>query len=727
MDATLLLKATAVLLVALVGGAMLRNAPAATRHRYWSVAFAGLLLLPAFVLVLPALVLPMSLPMPSLDEEPATIVSVVNAAVPVADAAAFQPPPQRERRQAAPSADENRAVPLLLMIWVVGTVLAIATLLLSLWRVRRLAAVAREMRDAAWNDAAETIAARLGFHRPIRLLVSESVATPMAGGLWRPTVFLPSSSLDWSAEQRDVVLAHEISHMASRDPLRLLLTRLTVALYWFHPLTWIAARYAGAAREEACDAAVLALGTRPSLYAQVLLDLADTLQPRPRILAALPMVQRSFLEIRLMTILKESRPSSRRLALIPLLVFVCLTAVIAAAEPAARAIAPIIAKPAKAAILVEAPRLEQTVSALAPVPSAAPVPPAPRVEATPADRTDVVDSCWDVYPGGTFHGNMSTSDVDGRTITYERVGIQDGSPIVQKRFGDLRLCFVTTDFVEGGSPGKPSRWIEESPNYVMEAHLPGLVQRLEARRGSGVSWSVNGRERPIDAAAERWRDRMLAVLDTTWELSMLHGEVSSLRGQISSIHGQRSSYLGEISSLRGHVSSLRGRISSIRGQESSMRGEISSIRGHVSSLRGRISSERGAISGLHASRLYRATEAERASIEAVIKRHEEEIARIEQEIRDYDAEARIAAVERRIEEHDADRKVAEVEAELRSFDVEGKIAEVERRLDKLDVEGQVAAIERKIDALDAPRRMDELGARRDEQLEELKAAMRAAR
>ena len=223
MDTTLLLKATALLLVALFAGRLLRNSPAAARHRYWSGAFAALLLLPVLVLTLPAVVVPLPIsPPPVVDATPHT-------SVPPSGPASFHPPEVRRSMEPVP----RRVFPLrtvLLSAWAAGTCLALATLLLSLWRVRRLSGAAEELNDPQWTAAAAAIAGRLGFRRTVRLLVSEAVATPMAGGLLRPTAFLPASSREWTPEQRDVVLAHEISHMASRDPLRHLLTRLAVTL-----------------------------------------------------------------------------------------------------------------------------------------------------------------------------------------------------------------------------------------------------------------------------------------------------------------------------------------------------------------------------------------------------------------------------------------------------------------------------------------------------------------
>ena len=69
---------------------------------------------------------------------------------------------------------------------------------------------------------------------------------------------------------------HEMIHVRRRDVLRQLMARFVLALYWFHPLSWVAARLAAIASEEACDQEVLTLGTRPSVYAGHLLALAGT-------------------------------------------------------------------------------------------------------------------------------------------------------------------------------------------------------------------------------------------------------------------------------------------------------------------------------------------------------------------------------------------------------------------------------------------------------------------
>ena len=195
-------------------------------------------------------------------------------------------------QSAAVAADGRRSLPtasapwrlgsarVLLTVWLAGTLAAAAALLLSLVRVRRLARARRRRGRPGVVGAADALG---GAPRtaapgaPARESRASARRWPAASGV--PSSSCPSSARDWSAERRDVVLAHEIAHLAGRDPLRHVAARLAVALYWFHPLAWMAARQATVAREQACDEAVLALGTRPSAYARVLLELAESMQP----------------------------------------------------------------------------------------------------------------------------------------------------------------------------------------------------------------------------------------------------------------------------------------------------------------------------------------------------------------------------------------------------------------------------------------------------------------
>jgi len=699
---TLLLKASVLLAAALGTARLLGRGAASTRHGLWTCTFVALLALPLVAAVAPALYVPLPVwraaANPSIDTN-APLVAERDERVAAAPSPTGEAPrlagdgAPRSARFTLPSPyDAARTV------WLAGAAAALAALLMSLFRVRRLVRRSYASDDAAsWSDTTAVVGARLGLRRTPRVLFSHAVRTPMAGGLWRQVVFLPAAAAGWNTRRREIVLAHELSHLRCRDPLRHVAARIAVACYWFHPLAWLAARHSSLAREQACDEAVLSLGFKPSDYAQVLLELADGMAA-PRATAALPMVERSLLEKRLMAILDERSRPARRHPAITAAAAALVTAAIAAAQPAGTA----------ATTNVAAAQQPHQVQFTGNVVAA---------ESRRAQRVSA--GCWMDNYDGSFSGSSTTIDVGGgRTVVTEMIGTRNGARVVQTHFGDLRLCMAAEGAV-GLESSLPSQW--SAPRIVIETRRGGATEQMEIR-GAQTTWRVNGVERPVDAAARQWHATILAVADATWQLSTLHGEVSSLRGEISSIRGEESSLRGQISSLQGEVSSMRGRESSVRGEESSLRGEISSIQGHVSSLRGEISSQQGAISSLNAGRRDPSS-ADRVA--ASVRDHEARIAQVEKDIRDYDEAGKIAEVERRIRALDADAKAAAIEDDIRRFDLAAKVAAVEGRIRQLDVSGKVADIERRIQALDVDRRSRALEERRDADVKRLEQAIAA--
>ena len=309
MGPLLLLKVSVLLSVTLMAARLLYRAPAASRHALWSLSFAALLLLPPLAAALPAFYVPIPT---GWDTTPLRIAPAIEQHSAVAspdqptrptgtpDIADAQDIQHVSASAADRAADWPAVNTLFFAGWLIGVAAAAVAVFVSLFKVHRLTRTAEVVQDPAWHRAAASVSAALGVHVPVRLLLSGRVSTPMVGGFRNPSIFLPPSASSWSLEHRILVLAHEIAHVAAHDPLRHLITRVALACYWFHPLAWIAAREAAIAREQACDETVLALGARPSAYARVLLDLAESMSARPpvRFLGALPMVHRSNLETR---------------------------------------------------------------------------------------------------------------------------------------------------------------------------------------------------------------------------------------------------------------------------------------------------------------------------------------------------------------------------------------------------------------------------------------------
>lgn len=308
----------------------------------------------------------------------------------------------RDRDDAAtPAASVTRgglaatAPALLAVVWALGA-LAVATRLgASLLRRRRLLATGRPL-GADWQALAAECAGRLGVRRDVRLLASVETEVPMTWGILSPVVLLPAIAGRWPEPQRRSVLLHELAHVKRGDALNLAVSQLACTVHWFDPLAWIAAHRMRAQAEHACDDLVLLAGSRPSLYAGHLVDIARALRsalPSPAV--TLPMARRGQLSDRVAAILDEARERATvsRLAagaavLVAALVAVPLAAarvqVVAPLPPAppAPAVPGVAAVPAAAPVAAVPAPPAPAVPRMAPAPAAAPIPAVPPVPAS---------------------------------------------------------------------------------------------------------------------------------------------------------------------------------------------------------------------------------------------------------------------------------------------------------------------------------------------------------
>ncbi|MGH7512555.1 MAG: HEAT repeat domain-containing protein [Gemmatimonadales bacterium] len=315
MALVLLVKSTALLLVALAASLLLQRASAGSRHLVWLVAVVGLLALPGVAAwgPLPLRVLPTqtvgdveawTLRLAQGDSRagdsraPTASPAASPAPAPTAPApapAAFEPPP-------SPSPSISLGT-MMFAAWAAVALALALYLAYGAWSVDRIVARARPLDDPDWQTPLYEIADRLGLDAAPRLLRSDHVKMPFAAGLISSTIVLPAESDGWSADRRSAVLIHELGHVRRRDLVGHTLGRVACALWWFHPLVWTAARRLRAESERACDDLALVFGARPSDYAEHLLDIVSCVRDHHTPAVALAMAHRREFEGRMLAIL----------------------------------------------------------------------------------------------------------------------------------------------------------------------------------------------------------------------------------------------------------------------------------------------------------------------------------------------------------------------------------------------------------------------------------------
>lgn len=116
------------------------------------------------------------------------------------------------------------------------------------------------------------------------IYLADRIASPFVMGVFRPRIYLPSST---PMVERRFIVAHERHHIRRGDPLWKLLGYCALCLHWFNPLVWLAFCLAGKDMEMSCDEAVIKrLGEHIRAdYSQALLRLAT----HKRIVSGMPL------------------------------------------------------------------------------------------------------------------------------------------------------------------------------------------------------------------------------------------------------------------------------------------------------------------------------------------------------------------------------------------------------------------------------------------------------
>jgi TonB family protein len=305
-------KATILFLCAWITVFVLRRRSSALRHSVWVAAVLGSLALPFLVLLLPGwhsatlgsaatLWSPAHTNATSLGSRPIPAI-IVDAVV------------------AAPVL--NKLVIAALLTWTLGFLFVLVRLVTGLGRLAWVSAHAKPLFVEDWMRAILELSQFHKLSRTVGLLqCKSSLAMPLTWGIFRPVIMLPSGVADWPEERRRIVLSHELAHIARNDWLLQICAELTRAIYWFHPLVWLAAARLRQESERACDDAVLLSGIAPSHYASELLDLARTLENSGRAWStALAIARPSNLERRFAAMLNPSINRNRLSLKIKLLI-----------------------------------------------------------------------------------------------------------------------------------------------------------------------------------------------------------------------------------------------------------------------------------------------------------------------------------------------------------------------------------------------------------------------
>jgi beta-lactamase regulating signal transducer with metallopeptidase domain len=298
--AAILLKVTVALGAGLVAARLAARGRASVRHAMLSAAMVAALVLPLGVLIAPAIEVPFI---------------VGQGFSPAIVGPGFSPASRSDRELSpgsGPSSGPAKAGPhdftaLVSVGWGLGVLALAAPFVLSMWRLRMLRRDGLPFPRA--QAVADRAAAESGLTPRLLVMTATDVSAPFTFGIATATIVLPDAARFWDAAALRRALIHELAHIRRGDWAMHVTARLACAMYWFHPLAWMANRQLALEAERACDDEVVARNDRTE-YADQLVALARQITT-PRRAPLLGMASRSDLASRVAAVLDQTQPRGR--------------------------------------------------------------------------------------------------------------------------------------------------------------------------------------------------------------------------------------------------------------------------------------------------------------------------------------------------------------------------------------------------------------------------------
>lgn len=146
----------------------------------------------------------------------------------------------------------------LTIVWIVGIVVMMAFTIHAWIKVFQLKKSASRITNNKVLSVFEQCKPRMNVTRPVVLLESKRVHSPLTFGIMKTYIILPSNAEEWlSMDEIRYICLHELHHYKYKDIVTNYLMTLFQILYWFNPLVWMAFQKMRLDREVACDSAVL--------------------------------------------------------------------------------------------------------------------------------------------------------------------------------------------------------------------------------------------------------------------------------------------------------------------------------------------------------------------------------------------------------------------------------------------------------------------------------------
>ena len=138
-------------------------------------------------------------------------------------------------------------------VLLVAQTLAVIRILGGFWALKILESRGKACEDTDMQQRLMHLASQSRIQASLNLTVVDRIDTPAVVGWRRFTILLPPEYDQWSGDQRDAVLAHELAHVARRDGWWRAMAVLLQSIHFYNPLAHALSRRVILEQELAAD------------------------------------------------------------------------------------------------------------------------------------------------------------------------------------------------------------------------------------------------------------------------------------------------------------------------------------------------------------------------------------------------------------------------------------------------------------------------------------------
>lgn len=214
-------------------------------------------------------------------------------------------------------------------IWFFGAAIALFARILNYCmfksRIKKECVRVSDNRITAMENA---LCAKLHIENPPPIYENTAVSSPMTIGLWNFVIIIPKVFSDMDMTQLQLILHHELIHVARKDLLYKWTYQLLLCIHWFNPILHRICRQINRDCELSCDEAILTKLTDAGkqMYGNILIDTAALgIDCKENMLSTTLLDNKTDLKKRLDSILHHKKVSRFQLALSACVLIIMLT------------------------------------------------------------------------------------------------------------------------------------------------------------------------------------------------------------------------------------------------------------------------------------------------------------------------------------------------------------------------------------------------------------------